>query len=205
VTLPAPTYDLVLLLDTQAEDVARAKILADARSSIEQRGELLRDDDWGERPLAYPIRRRKSAEYHLFQFHAADTGLLSGLDRTLRITDGVIRFRLIKLRPGVPDPPDMRATAAGARRPEGEAPAPPAVDEPPAAPAVDAPPRPEAAAESGPAELEPSAADGAASSSATEAAAAEPAVAPSETPAASEPDQQGEQDTGGAGDVPDEA
>ena len=121
-TLPAPTYDLVLLLDTQAEDSTRAKILADARSSIEARGELLRHDDWGERPLAYPIERRKSAEYHLFQFHASDNELLGGLDRTLRITDGVVRFRLIKLRPGVPDPPDMRCSAARlrARRAEGE-------------------------------------------------------------------------------------
>ena len=119
-TLPAPTYDLVLLLDTQAEDSARAKILADARSSIEARGELLRHDDWGERPLAYPIDRRKSADYHLFQFHASDTDLLNGLDRTLRITDGVVRFRLIKLRPGVPDPPDMRSSAPPTRRAEGE-------------------------------------------------------------------------------------
>ena len=30
----APTYDLVLLLDTQAEDDARAKIVADARAAI---------------------------------------------------------------------------------------------------------------------------------------------------------------------------
>ena len=114
-TLPAPTYDLVLLLDTQAEESTRAKILADARASIEARGEIVRDDDWGERPLSYPIDHRKSAEYHLIQFHVSDKDLLSGLDRTLRITDGVMRFRLIKLRPGTPAPPDMRSSAAPPR------------------------------------------------------------------------------------------
>jgi len=119
-TLPAPTYDLVLLLDAQAEDATRAKILADARASIQARGEIVRDDDWGERPLAYPIARRKSADYHLIQFHVSDKALLEGLDRTLRITDGVVRFRLIKLRPGTPNPPDMRSTAAPGRREEGE-------------------------------------------------------------------------------------
>jgi len=119
-TLPAPTYDLVLLLDAQAEESTRAKILADARASIQARGELIRDDDWGERPLSYPIGRRKSAEYHLLQFHVSDNELLGGLDRTLRITDGVVRFRLIKLRPGVPDPPDMRSSAIPRTRPEGE-------------------------------------------------------------------------------------
>jgi small subunit ribosomal protein S6 len=114
-TLPAPTYDLVLLLDTQAEDDARAKILADVRSAIEAQGELLRHDEWGERALSYPIEKKTSAVYHLLQFHAGTTELLDGLDRTLLITDGVLRFRIIKLKPGVPDAPDMGSAPAIAR------------------------------------------------------------------------------------------
>ena len=69
-TLPAPTYDLVLLLDLQAEESARAKIVADTRTSVEARGELVRYDAWGERALTYPIEKKANAEYHLFQFHA---------------------------------------------------------------------------------------------------------------------------------------
>jgi small subunit ribosomal protein S6 len=122
-TLPAPTYDLVLLLDTQAPDDERAKIVADARAAVEAQGELLRYDDWGERPLTYPIAKKAGAEYHLLQFHAGSSELLSGLDRTLRITDGVMRFRIIKLAPGVPDAPDMRSSAApAARRPDTDRP-----------------------------------------------------------------------------------
>src|SRR5580693_9164433 len=127
-TLPAPTYDLVLLLDPQAEESARAKILADASAAVQARGELLRHDEWGERQLTYPIDKKTSAEYHLLQFHAGSAELLSGLDRTLRITDGVLRFRIIKLKPGVPDAPDMRSSAAPARPAEAE----PAVEIPPA-------------------------------------------------------------------------
>ncbi len=119
-TLPAPTYDLVLLLDPQAEEAARAKIVTDTRASVESQGELLRHDEWGERPLAYPIAHTASAEYHLFQFHAGSSELLDGLDRTLRITDGVLRFRLIKLKPGVPDAPDMRSSSAPAHRAESD-------------------------------------------------------------------------------------
>jgi small subunit ribosomal protein S6 len=137
-TLPAPTYDLVILLDTLAEEQARAKIVADARAAIEAQGELLRYDEWGERPLTYPIEKKASAEYHLLQFHAPSSDLLSGLDRTLRITDGVLRFRIIKLAPGVPDAPDMGSPAAAARRVEPEsqpesAPAPAPADETPVA------------------------------------------------------------------------
>ncbi len=143
-TLPAPTYDLVLLLDPKAEDETRAKIVADAKSAIEAQGDLLRHDDWGERPLAYPIDKKASAEYHLLQFHAGTPELLSGLDRTLRITDGVVRFRIIKLKPGVPDAPDMPAASA----PPVEAPAPadtPAAEQP--EPASSAPAEPAGAVE----------------------------------------------------------
>jgi small subunit ribosomal protein S6 len=122
-TLPAPTYDLILLLDVQAEEATRAKIVADARAAIEAQGELLRHDEWGERALVYPIQRRASAEYHLLQFHAGSAELLAELKRSLRIADGILRFRIIKLKPGVPEAPDMRAAATAARRaePEGRA------------------------------------------------------------------------------------
>ncbi len=117
-TLPAPTYDLVLLLDPQAEEPVRAKLVNDTRASISAQGELLRHDEWGERALTYPIERRTSARYHLMQFHAADTELLSSLDRTLRLADEVLRFRIIKLAPGVPSAPDMSAAAPVAPRGE---------------------------------------------------------------------------------------
>jgi small subunit ribosomal protein S6 len=126
-TLPAPTYDLVLLLDQQAEESTRAKIVADARAAIEAQGELLRHDVWGERPLTYPIEKKANAEYHLLQFHAGTAELLSGLDRTLRITDGILRFRIVKLKPGVPDAPDMRS---GSTPPQRSEPQPPGESEP---------------------------------------------------------------------------
>jgi len=121
-TLPAPTYDLVLLLDLQAEDSARAKIVADARAAIEAKGELLRHDEWGERALTYPIDRKTSAEYHLLQFHAGTPELLDRLKGSLQILDDILRFRIVKLRPGVPDAPDMQAAAPAVRHSEPEAP-----------------------------------------------------------------------------------
>jgi small subunit ribosomal protein S6 len=139
-TLPPPTYDLVLLLDPQADDATRTKVVADARGAIEAQGELLRHDEWGDRALSYPIDRKATAEYHLLQFHAATPELLKGLDRTLRIADEVLRFRIIKLAPGVPDAPDMTPGAAAARRPAGEG-----------EPAAEAPPEPAAQAEPQPA------------------------------------------------------
>lgn len=118
---PSPTYDLMLLLDPSAEQPAREKILADVLAAISTDGELLRHDEWGERALTYPIDHKTSAEYHLLQFHPASPELLSGLNRTLSITDGVIRFRTVKLRPGTPSAPDMRPGHESQARERAEA------------------------------------------------------------------------------------
>jgi small subunit ribosomal protein S6 len=140
-TLPAPTYDLVLLLDLAADDATREKVVSDARAAIEAQGELLRYDKWGERVLTYPIDKKTSAEYHLLQFHVSATELLESLDRTLRLADEVLRFRIIKLAPGVPAAPDMSSGSSPAARgedvpaPSGEAEAPAAAAPTPPAPA----------------------------------------------------------------------
>jgi small subunit ribosomal protein S6 len=114
----APTYDLVLLLDPQAEESVRAKIVADAREAIAAKGELTHHGEWGERALAYPIDHKTTAEYHLLQFHANTVELIAELNRTLHITDEVIRFRINKLKPGTPAAPDMRPGATPPAREE---------------------------------------------------------------------------------------
>jgi small subunit ribosomal protein S6 len=108
-SLPAATYDLILMLDTEAAAPVRSKIVKDAREAIEAQGEMLRHDEWGERALAYPIDHRQAAEYHLLQFHSSTPELLSGLNGTLKIVDEIVRFRIVKLKAGTPEAPDMRA------------------------------------------------------------------------------------------------
>jgi small subunit ribosomal protein S6 len=104
---PAPLYDLMLLLDTSAPEEQRKKILTDVESIVSSSGTVVGNHDWGTRALAYEIRHRGDAEYHLLQFHGP-AKLLANLQRTLRITDGVVRFRIIKLAPGTPAPPESR-------------------------------------------------------------------------------------------------
>jgi len=74
----------------------RAEILSNVQTAIERGGgSITRDDDWGTRPLPYRIRHQREAEYHLLQFNAPPD-LLEGLSHDLHITDGVLRFRIIR-------------------------------------------------------------------------------------------------------------
>jgi small subunit ribosomal protein S6 len=115
-----PLYDLVLLLDTAAEDTRRQEILRTVEDAVGTGGEIVNKQDWGPRQLAFEIRHKKDADYHLLQFHGTPE-LLSQLERSLRITDEVVRFRIIKLAPGTPAPPEQRPEPRpmGAQ-PEGE-------------------------------------------------------------------------------------
>jgi small subunit ribosomal protein S6 len=108
-----PVYDLVLLLDPEAEEERRTNILASLEQVIERQGNIVSRHDWGLRPTAYEIRKRADADYHLLQFQGAPE-LLNQLTHALKITDGVNRFRIIKLRKGTPDPPDLSMSAAAA-------------------------------------------------------------------------------------------
>lgn len=121
----APIYDLVLLLDTSAEDAQRKKILADVDKLLStNKATTVGTHNWGRRKMAYEIDKKTDADYHLIQFQGPPT-VPSELDRVLRITDGVLRHRIVKLDPGTPPPPDLRSSSASetASPAEPEAPA----------------------------------------------------------------------------------
>src|SRR3954447_2445891 len=129
-----PTYDLMLLLDTAAADEQRQKVLDEVERILSTTGaNVVSKHDWGPRKTAYEIRHKSDADYHLLQFQGGPE-VPAALDRYLRITDGVVRFRVIKLRAGTPGPPDLRAQTVPAVE---SAPAPPSA---PATPAEQAPP-----------------------------------------------------------------
>ena len=101
-------YDLMLLLDSNAPDARRRESVGNVQSMIEGGATLVGAHDWGMRRMAYEIDHRADADYHLFQFETDVGDLLERLDHTLKITDGVLRFRIIRLKPGSPPPPAPR-------------------------------------------------------------------------------------------------
>ena len=114
----AAPYDLMLLLDPNAPEGRDEQILGDVEQAIAAGGSLIGRHDWGLRRMTFEIDHRPEADYYLFQFEG-DVPLLDRLNHMLKITDGVLRFRIIKLRAGTPPPPDPKPEAARAREPRG--------------------------------------------------------------------------------------
>jgi small subunit ribosomal protein S6 len=110
-------YELVLMLDPESPDEQRDRIAQDARSRIDGNGTLKAEKAWGMRKLAYEISQRTEADYRFFRFEA-ESPLLNDLDHSLKITDGVLRFRIFKVDPESPviEPPPPVPLASGAPR-----------------------------------------------------------------------------------------
>jgi small subunit ribosomal protein S6 len=138
-------YDLTLMLDPNVPDDRHREILGSVNSAIEGKGKLVGQHDWGMRRMAFEIDHRADASYHVFQFEGAKD-LLDQLDNSLKIADGVLRHRIIKVKPGTPPPPTPRPEAprsarapddpggAVAARAAADAPPLPAEEEPAAEP-----------------------------------------------------------------------
>src|SRR3954454_21660731 len=108
------------MLDPDAPDERRDQIATDARQRIEGKGELKTERAWGMRKLAYEIRQRTEADYRFFRFET-ESPLLDELNHNLKITDGVLRFRIFKVDPRSPliEPPPPMALASSASRGPG--------------------------------------------------------------------------------------
>lgn len=102
-----PLYDLMLMLDPEAPDDRRTQIMGNVKSMIETGGSLAGEYDWGTRRMTFEIDHRPEAEYRLLQFEGQNE-LLESLNHNLKIADGVLRFRIIKVKPGSPPPPEPR-------------------------------------------------------------------------------------------------
>ncbi len=113
-----PIYDLMILLQTSIDDERHAQIRADVEQTIaDHAGQIELTQEWGVRNLAYEIDHVRDAEYNLLQF-SGPAALVEALSYNLKIADGVLRHRIIKVAPGAQTPLEP---PAGAIQPPVEA------------------------------------------------------------------------------------
>jgi small subunit ribosomal protein S6 len=125
------TYETALLFDPELPEEQRKEFLAKLAGVIASyQGEVLKQDDWGNRKLAYQINKKVNA-YYTFLLYSGNRGVVEEVERNIKIFDGVLRHLTSRVEV------ERKPKAASAT---GEAPAtsddrPPAGSAPPAAPA----------------------------------------------------------------------
>ncbi|AEH45548.1 ribosomal protein S6 [Thermodesulfatator indicus DSM 15286] len=89
-------YETLFVIHPDHTD-AKDEIVEKISQIIQQDGgEVLKQDDWGMRKLAYPIEKKRQGYYYLMEF-AAPAQTPPKLEQTFRIDERIMRFIVVKL------------------------------------------------------------------------------------------------------------
>ncbi len=99
-------YELMIICDGDSDESAVAQEINRVHAQIEATGgTTVTTDKWGRRRFAYEINHKTDGFYVVFEV-LAEPGSLDGLDRNLRLADGIVRHKLLRL-------PDHEAARRG--------------------------------------------------------------------------------------------
>ena len=100
-------YELMVIVDGSLEDGAAQQWVSTVSKAIAAAGGSVHGkvDWWGKRRLAYPINKREEGYYMVLNV-TAPGGALDDFERTMRISDDILRHKLLRL-------PDAEAVRRG--------------------------------------------------------------------------------------------
>ena len=119
-------YDIVVLVTPDVSEEEAAKIAADYKKILIDGGaEIVKDEPWGRRRLAFPILRKKEAYYYYVQA-SSEPPAVAELERRLKLSDQILRHLAVRadeeLKRAAKSAERQRIKAA--KRPPRPAPAP---------------------------------------------------------------------------------
>lgn len=90
-------YDIMVILDaTLEEEQIRAVIDRTSEAIAGGGGTVRKVDRWGKRRFAYELAKRSEGYYVLIEV-TAPTAAMTEVDRQLRLADGVLRHKVIRI------------------------------------------------------------------------------------------------------------
>lgn len=128
-------YETAILFEPELPEERRKEFIAKLAGVISSfKGEVVKQDDWGIRKLAYHIAKKPNA-YYTFLVYSGNRGVVEEVERNIKIFDGILRH--LTSRVDLEQKPAAAAPAApgAAATPEGgpATPAPPAAEQAPPA------------------------------------------------------------------------
>jgi small subunit ribosomal protein S6 len=91
------TYEVMYIVDPDT-DVEKIGKLNDAVGKViaKEGGEVVRMDDIGMKPLAYPIQKKTEGHYVLFEINGSGQEIAE-LERRMRVNDMILRYITVRV------------------------------------------------------------------------------------------------------------
>ncbi|MFH0936951.1 MAG: 30S ribosomal protein S6 [Candidatus Daviesbacteria bacterium] len=86
-------YALTLILKPEMEEKARKELLESVAKKLEK---IEKEDQWGVRDLAYPIKHQTKGYYAHYEFESQPSAI-SSIDKNLKIEEDIIRYLLVRV------------------------------------------------------------------------------------------------------------
>jgi small subunit ribosomal protein S6 len=93
----ANQYETVFIMTPVLSDEQAKETVGKYKKALTDLGcKIIHSDDWGLRKLAYPIQKKTTGFYHLFQFEGAGT-VVSDLELSYKRDERLLRYMTVAL------------------------------------------------------------------------------------------------------------
>ena len=91
-------YETIFIADPACPEDDLASFRESFAGAIAERdGQVIQEEDWGNRKLAYEVAKRREGHYVRFEYACEDGHLPAELERRLRISESIIKFLTIRI------------------------------------------------------------------------------------------------------------
>lgn len=92
----AMQYELTFILPGELTEAKQKPLLEKLTKLIEKEGgKVLKEDKWGKKQLAYPIKKQSQGTYYYWELDLPPD-IAGGINRTFELDEGILRHLLIK-------------------------------------------------------------------------------------------------------------
>ena len=89
-------YELTFVIDPDLAGEERKKLISKVRKIIEEfKGRVGKTDEWGEKKLAYPIKKKNLGYYFLLDIELPETAPAQ-VESKLKLEEKIIRYLLVR-------------------------------------------------------------------------------------------------------------
>lgn len=90
------TYELVLVMRSAVKEADRKKLLETVKGWLGKGITVAKENDWGQKALAYPIKKEDSGHYYMFELEGET--FPNDFEQRLIQNDSVIRHLLLRTK-----------------------------------------------------------------------------------------------------------
>ncbi len=90
------SYDLVVVLRPSLKDAERKKLVDGIKTGLKGM-KIAKEEEWGQKPLAYTIKKEAAGIYFLFKLETEET-IPAGFEQKLLTNDNILRHLLLRTK-----------------------------------------------------------------------------------------------------------